>query len=689
MRFSVLKFWARMPLLVLVSAVSFTLPGTPGLDAAPPRTNLAGREATRTAYVARELSPENLITLSAAVAADPTTVLLIDTAETVEANKAFLADYRPTRVVPVGVFPQDVTDLEKRFGKAPGPVYAWTRRPPRALWNMLFPKADTIIVCPAKARGMLLQAACLAGTMRAPLFVWHGTDRDAHELRRQMARWKPRSLHVLGIAKPLPVNTTGVAVTMLKREHEVAALQRKTLAKRFSPIRTLVVANPHDNNGMSLLAPLTAVRRRASLLLTNGEGSNVEPLVEAAVRRKELRKAETVILVADLEAIPANSRSNPILTDKDEVIEMEPLTPNGTGPFSFCVGRMFHKDQGVVALMLARSNLLANRAGPRRALVVSNPGSSLPLLETFSRQTARELKDGGYKTTAMFGKDVKEDELRKALPRNDIFLWEGHHNTLIRDWKFPSWTEPLPPSFVYLQSCLALKDYKVESLMTRGAVGVIGSSTRTYSASGGASSLAFFDALLHEDCNVGEALRHSKNFMLAYVMLKEKRLGGDAKRSGANYRAAWAFTLWGDPTLRLPAPAESERAKHPVVRHTVTGNTIRLHLPEQKLEPIRSDKYTAETSANARLAGLITRKRGKGERTKQVLPLAFVEVELPHAPAGKVPVLSGRLPSRCYVFNWDARLKRGYLLALPRAKDKGELRFRVTWDNQVEQSASR
>ena len=118
----------------------------------------------------------------------------------------------------------------------------------------------------------------------------------------------------------------------------------------------------------------------------------------------------------------------------------------------------------------------------------------------------------------------------------------------------PDWDEPVVPSFVFLQSCLALTEEKAQPLLRRGAVGVVGSPVRTYSASGGACSLAFFDALLYDGQSLGGGLRQAKNFLLAYAQLKEKRLGKDAKRSGANVRAAWAFTLWGDPTLTLPRP---------------------------------------------------------------------------------------------------------------------------------------
>ena len=439
---------------------------------------------------------------------------------------------------------------------------------------------------------------------------------------------------------------------------------------------TIVVANPSDNKGegsaLSSLAPWVALRRRAVLLLTEPDGANVEKLVTTALRRKVLRRADTLLLVADLAAIPPRQRPNPIKSDKDQHIDMEPLTPKGFEPFSFSVGRLFHKDPGVVPLLLAR------KKEPPRALVVSNTGASLPLLETFSRSTVRELRNCGCETTALFGKEADGPTLRRQLRKHDIFLWEGHHNTLIIDWKFPEWDEPLPPALVFLQSCLALKEEKVRGVLGNGAVGVIGSSTRTYSASGGACSLCFFNGVLYEGLSVGESLRQSKNFLLAYALLKEKRLGKEAQRSGANLRAAWAFSLWGDPTLKLPAPPRAASPERPPVRHIVRGNTIRLKLPSAKHDKVVSSSFRAEAHPNGRLAGLV--RKEKDSDARPLVPLVFAEVHLPRAPKGRAPRLSSRLPSKNWVFNWDARRRCGYLLAVPRVKDKEELRFSVHWE---------
>ena len=134
------------------------------------------------------------------------------------------------------------------------------------------------------------------------------------------------------------------------------------------------------------------------------------------------------------------------------------------------------------------------------------------MLETFSRHTAQELKSWGYQSTALFEKEVSRDKVQKALPEQDIFVWEGHYKTLVDEYEMPKWKEPLRPSLMFLQSCLALNEAEAQPLLQRGAVAIIGSSTRTYSASGGAFTLAFFDALLYDDQSLGGALCRAKNF---------------------------------------------------------------------------------------------------------------------------------------------------------------------------------
>jgi hypothetical protein len=370
---------------------------------------------------------------------------------------------------------------------------------------------------------------------------------------------------------------------------------------------------------------------------------------------------------------------------------MEPFTPQGFEPYSFAVGRLFHDELALVPAMLARQRLLLSDAQgkpkPLKALVASNAGGGLPLLEAFSRNTVQELRNSGFETTALFGKQVNCDDLRRLLPEHNLFLWEGHHNTLIREWLFPDWDEPLPPSLMFLQSCLALHEWKALPLLQRGAVAVVGSSTRVYSSSGGSCSLAFFDSVLYEDQSLGGALRQAKNFLVCYGLLKEKRLGKDAKGPGPTLRAAWAFTLWGDPTFKLPHPEPLAEAL-PAVHHRVEGNTVIVELPKDALSKVYSAKYQAQMFPNGRLGGLL-RKDGHEDEGQPLVPFVFAEVHFPKAPSGKAPQLKSKLPSSCWVFCWDARRQSGYVLVAPRRGDQGEVRFSVTWRDAAEQMAEK
>ncbi len=631
----------------------------------------------RIVYLVGELPDADLLTLTSAVATgDPAPIVLLDTPGAGAYLKGFLTAFRADRVVPVGTFADTAEERERRLGVSLAPALTWKDGPPAPLYDALFPQAERVVVCPAQPRGQLLHAACLAGAARAPLFVLRGDDGETDHLARRVAAWRPDEVIAVGEAATVCRTLKYAKVTPLADEAAVAAdCLRRQLGR--GKVETLVVANPADGGKgtpLARLAPWLALQRRAALLLTNEAGDNAAAVVRAALKNADLRRADSLVLLADLKAIPMDKRKNPA-EGKDEQIEMEPLTPEGEEPFSFATGRLFSEDPGLVTLSLARQRLMVG-GGRRKAVVASNPGGGLPLLEMFSRHTARELKNRGYETTAMFEDDVKADDLRRAWPDADVFLWEGHYKTMVEEFKVPTWTEPLKPSLVFLQSCLALNPAEVKPLVQRGAVAVVGSSTRTYSGTGGAFSLAFFDAALYEDQSLGGSLRQGKNFLLAWSLLKQKRLGENAKLAGANVRSAWAFTLWGDPTLKLPKP-DLPRDSLPGVGHEVKDGLVVLARPEEMYERMKTENHIARTWPNARLAGLVT-KPDKDE-DRRLIPLLFAEVKLTPPVAGRVPRLVGRVPTHNYAFVWDARRECGYLLVVPPARETGALKFEVRW----------
>jgi len=656
----------------------------PFWHAEPTPARVLGGAVGRAVFIGDDLSDDERICFMCAIAAgDQAAVPLLRSACNRSEVSRFIDSYRPDQVVHVGHPPATPTPA--------GATLDWERPFPQRFWQALNLSPERLVVCRAEPRRLLLQAACLAGVACAPLCVLHGEPEEAAVLENLLGRPELKEVFAVGAAREDCVTFPSSRLTHLPTEEAVVSLYLRRQSRRGT-IRTLVLANPADvrdkSRAMSGLAPWIALQKRAALVLTDEAGKNIREIVNKAIKKPQLKEIDSIIYVADLKAIPAERRPNPA-PGKDTAIDTEPLTPADYEPFTFATGRLFHAIPEQVPLLLARQLLLksddiSRPQAPRKALVVSNPAGGLPLLETFSRNTASELRNAGYETTAIFGNEVAAEDVRRLLPQTDIFLWEGHHSTMTRNYGLPDWPEPLRPSLVFLQSCLALCEEDSLPLLSRGAVAIVGTSSRTYSASGGACSLAFFDSLLYENQTLGSSLRHAKNFLLAYALLKEKRLGEDAKLGGANLRSAWAFSLWGDPTLKLPRPTNAKEGLLSV-RHEVHGNRIDLHQPDQPYELVVSERFQSQMLPNARLGGLVQKKADQS--TRQLVPLLFAEVHLPRVPAGASPRLQSRIPAEHWVFNWDSRRKCGYLLVTPRPKDIGDLRFQVHWDREQQCSS--
>jgi hypothetical protein len=670
---------AAIPARTLVCALLSISIGGPLGDASSRAPEPTSVQRSKTVHIGLGLTDEEIIVSTAALAGQGTAApLLLDGPGLAPYLKDLLRRFQPDQVVLLGKSAEQQANLESRLGVT---IQTPVINPGQfgiGLWQGRHSSPTSAVVCPAQPRHLLLQSACLAGILGAPLCIMHGQPSEIEALHGQLSQWGCKKVCLIANALPEKEILPGVEVCCLPDEREVAA-RYVELQRQKGPIQTLIVTNPADISrgweDMSNLGPWLALQKRAALLFTNESGTNTNAVVEQALNDWRLLRTENLILLGSLQAIPLERRPNPI-QGKDAFIEMEPLTPTGTAAFTFATGRLFQPSSAHVLLTFARQKLLDERNSPPRALLVSNPGGGLPLLETFSRSTANELRNTGYQTTTMFGMQANQDRLRRLLPEQDIFLWEGHHSTMVKEYRMPDWTEPLQPSLVFLQSCLALCAGEAYPFLERGAIGVIGTSTRTYSASGGAFSLAFFDALLYEQQTLGGSVRQAKNYLLALGQLKEKRLGSEAKLRGANERSSWAFSLWGDPTVTMPKPVMPPDSLPPV-QHEVKGNTIIIWRPEAAYDKVASKEYRAQLDPNGRLAGLL--HKDAMSATRMLEPLLFAEVRLPHAPPNRTPHLRSRIPDDRWVFCWDARRKCGYLLVEPRSKDQGQLRFNVEW----------
>src|SRR5262249_52954656 len=157
--------------------------------------------------------------------------------------------------------------------------------------------------------------AALAGTLHAPLFVYHGREDEAAELRDRLTAWNAKEVFVVGeTADNLP-QPSDLRLVPLADEQAVAAAYLPELA-REGPGRNGGARNAADTTrekgGMSVLAPWIAVQRRAALVLTNEDGTDATAAVTAAVKNPEMKRADTLIVVASLRAIPVEKRPNPV-----------------------------------------------------------------------------------------------------------------------------------------------------------------------------------------------------------------------------------------------------------------------------------------------------------------------------------------------------------------------------------------
>src|SRR5262249_7098800 len=148
-----------------------------------------------------DLNDEQLLTFTTAVAgSSPSSLVLLDTPKASPFLKATLKALQPERVIPVGRLP---AGLELRLGRKTAPTLEWQHGHPEGLWKHLFPRAEQVVVCPAKPRGLLLQAACLAGSLDAPLYVLQGRDGEKEELGRRLEQWHTHKVFAAGSAAGL------------------------------------------------------------------------------------------------------------------------------------------------------------------------------------------------------------------------------------------------------------------------------------------------------------------------------------------------------------------------------------------------------------------------------------------------------------------------------------------------------
>jgi hypothetical protein len=268
-------------------------------------------------------------------------------------------------------------------------------------------------------------------------------------------------------------------------------------------------------------------------------------------------------------------------------------------PQDFVVGRIVAEDAAIGSGLLARQLHDAGGAASKPVRFLVNADSVFELGEVISRSTVHELQNLHIPVQAYYRGDVTADRIKKSLAEASLLVWEGHPRDLTLEQNGAADMEDAP-DYVVLQGCYTFDRSDPFILIEKGTRAVVATSAAVYSAPGAAFTRALFDALLYENVDLGTAVRNARNYLLALARLQRDRGHKDWRKT---FRAALAFALWGDPTLRLPlAPGKPKRAP---VRWALRDSALSLEIPGDTLREAAAGQYRARPAPRAMLSGLV------------------------------------------------------------------------------------
>lgn len=457
----------------------------------------------------------------------------------------------------------------------------------------------------------LLRAAAFAGVSGHALIP---LDDAAEATPDALGGWHLGTLYLT----PPTVRWAESARTIIPKVVELAnsdALTGELLNTLDRRPSVVVVANPSDRAGLfspsslSLLAPLVSTVHGAPLVLVaETQPERVEEEVLAFVDRHDLSPSH-IIVVGDEIAIQSHRIKDPVLAaggpealGGGTVVRVELFSRiHEEQPQDLAVGRIVAEGLGQGSAMLARQ-YHQRRTGPARPVVfLANADGMFRLGETISRSTAAELRNVGVPVRTYYHEEVTPSLTLRSLAATDVLVWEGHARDLTLEEQ-GGIAAVGAPDVVVLQGCYTFDRSDPFILMDKGTVAILGTSTAIYSAPGSALARAFFDAILYDRADLGTATRNARNFLLTLAQLQRAREHVDWRKT---YRAALAFALWGDPTLR--PHIEPGKPRIAPVTWKMGQEELTLTLPARNLQRISVGPYHAEPPSRAMLGGLLLR----------------------------------------------------------------------------------
>jgi hypothetical protein len=485
------------------------------------------------------------------------------------------------------------------------------------LAHELWPKATRLVAVPAADYAWLLRAAAFAGATDAALLPVGESGSVTHT---DLEGWKLETLYLL--AGTRTESAEGTRADSIIPIESPAALDVELLGRLPEPPTAVVVANPADRlakfspSVLSLVAPVeSAIHRCPLVLVETSDPSAVEQEVLRFVDAHGLHPTH-IILVGDELALRSHRVSDPVLEaggpesiGGGEEVRVEIFSQiEKDEPQDFAVGRIAAESSAQASVVLARQVGAARKGRKQAVAVLSNADEIFALGEAISRATVNELRNVGIRVSAHFRDQVTPAAIAEALGGSELLVWEGHARDLTLEQQGGLTTEDAP-SFVVLQGCYTLDRSDPFILMQHGTVAIVATSAAIYSASGSAFAKALFDALLYDGADLGTAVRDARNYLLALTKLKRRRGHEEWHKT---YRAALAFALWGDPTIR--PKLSPRRPKVRPIRWELQDGEVDLSVAPGRLPKVEVDRYHVRPVPRAMLGGLILKRDGAKER---------------------------------------------------------------------------
>jgi hypothetical protein len=494
-----------------------------------------------------------------------------------------------------------------------------------SLAHELWPKATRLVAAPAADYAWLLRAAAFAGATDAALLP---VGESGSLKPADIEGWKLETLYLLPGTRL--ESDGGTRAGLVVPIESPAALDAELLRRLPAPPPTVVVANPADRlakfspSVLSLVAPVeSAIHRSPLVLVDSSDPAEIERQVLRFIDAQSLSPTH-IILVGDELALRSHRVPDPVLAaggpesiGGGAEVRVEIFSRiEEQEPQDFAVGRIAAESSAQASVVLAGQVGPPRKTRKKPVAVLSNADEVFSLGEAISRATVNELRNVGVQVNAHFRGEVTPAVIAGALRGSDLLVWEGHARDLTLEQQGGLTTEEAP-SFVVLQGCYTLDRSDPFILMQHGTVAIVATSAAIYSASGSAFAKALFDALLYDGADLGTAVRDARNYLLALTKLKRRRGHEDWHKT---YRAALAFALWGDPTIRPKLAPRRPKVKP--VRWQLGEGEIELSVGPGRLSKVEVDRFHVRPVPRAMLGGLILKKHD-GSENRELKELFF------------------------------------------------------------------